>query len=80
MGSRCRCVAGHVVPNQGAAFGRARKRTAQGEWSILGTREGCAPGQLHGRAGGIAVDAAGNLYVADTGDDRVQKYTATGNP
>jgi hypothetical protein len=28
----------------------------------------------------LAVDGAGNLYVADTGNSRVQEYTANGGP
>jgi tripartite motif-containing protein 71 len=31
-------------------------------------------GEVDGPSG-LAVDAAGNLYVADTGNNRVQKYT-----
>src|SRR5205823_1205028 len=28
--------------------------------------------------GGVAVDGSGNVFVADTGNDRVQKFTNTG--
>jgi tripartite motif-containing protein 71 len=68
-------VADYYFPSQGAAYGRVRKRDTQGNWSLLGAGEGTAPGQFHGRPGGLAVDGAGNLYVADTGNHRVLKYT-----
>jgi tripartite motif-containing protein 71 len=35
--------------------------------------EGSGDGQF-GEPGGIAVDGAGNVYVADTGNNRVQKF------
>src|SRR5207245_2667913 len=68
-------VADYYFPSQAAADGRVRKRDTQGNWSLLGAGEGTAPGQFHGRPGGLAVDGAGNLYVADTGNNRMQKYT-----
>ncbi len=68
-------VADYYFPNQGAAYGRVRKRDAQGNWSLLGGGEGIAPGQFHGRPAGLAVDAAGNLYVADPSNNRMQVYT-----
>lgn len=39
---------------------------------------GAAPGQLNGPRGAVAVDAAKRLLVADTGNDRVNRYTADG--
>lgn len=42
-----------------------------------GPLPGNANGQFNDPAG-VAVDAAGNVYVADTGNDRVQKFTANG--
>jgi len=38
---------------------------------------GAADGQLNGPSG-VAVDAAGNLYVADTNNNRISKYDADG--
>ncbi|TGE27495.1 DUF7619 domain-containing protein [Hymenobacter metallicola] len=38
---------------------------------------GAAPGQLQ-QPEGVAVDAAGNIYVADTGNNRLQKLSASG--
>lgn len=41
------------------------------------TCAGC-PGGLFGQPGSVAVDASGNLYVADTNPDRVVKLTPSG--
>jgi sugar lactone lactonase YvrE len=50
-----------------------RKRDAQGHWSVLATN-GAGLGQVAGPTG-LALDAAGNLYVADSGNHRLLKYT-----
>jgi predicted membrane-bound mannosyltransferase/DNA-binding beta-propeller fold protein YncE len=51
-------------------------------WQDLAARQvfgsqGTAPGQLE-RPSGIAIDPQGFVYVADTGNHRVQKFTADG--
>jgi predicted membrane-bound mannosyltransferase/sugar lactone lactonase YvrE len=51
-------------------------------WRDLAARrvfgsQGAAPGQLE-RPNGIAIDSQGFVYVADTGNHRVQKFTADG--
>ena len=43
------------------------------EWGSLGAGEGQFSGPH-----GIEVDAEGNVYVADTGNNRVQKFTSEG--
>jgi DNA-binding beta-propeller fold protein YncE len=53
-------------------------------WSVIAT-SGTAVGQVildgaTGERSGLAVDGAGDLYVTDTGNDRVQEYTASGGP
>jgi hypothetical protein len=49
------------------------KQDEQGNWSRIATR-GHAVGQVNVLEG-LALDGAGNLYVADTGNNWVQKYT-----
>jgi sugar lactone lactonase YvrE len=53
--------------------GQIRKRDAQGNWSVIATA-GAGLGQVYNLTG-LAVDAAGNLYVADTHNNRVQRFT-----
>jgi tripartite motif-containing protein 71 len=63
-------------PNWPKDGGRIQKRDAQGNWSVVATT-GPALGQVDfggDYSGGLALDAAGNLYVADTYNHRVQKY------
>jgi tripartite motif-containing protein 71 len=63
-----------------------QRRDAQGKWSVIAT-EGYGLGQVYyGDGGALAVDAAGNLYVADRGHDgqghygfRVQKRDVQGH-
>jgi DNA-binding beta-propeller fold protein YncE len=52
---------------------QVRKRDLQGNNSILSIGWGSAPGQFQ-RPSGLAIDSRGNLYVADAGNHRVQKY------
>jgi DNA-binding beta-propeller fold protein YncE len=56
-----------------AVHDRIEKLDAQGNWSELATA-GLAIGQVNDPSG-LAVDATGNLYVADYGNNRVQMYT-----
>jgi sugar lactone lactonase YvrE len=66
-------VAGyHYDSATGTYPSRIQKRDAQGSWSVIAT-DGSALGQVSSPSG-LAVDAADNLYVADTGNDRVQEY------
>ncbi|MDT7689099.1 MAG: hypothetical protein QOE46_1858 [Acidobacteriota bacterium] len=63
---------------------RIRKLTPQGEVSTLaGGREGFADGAGAGASfntpSALALDREGNLYVADTGNNRIRKITPDGN-
>jgi DNA-binding beta-propeller fold protein YncE len=46
---------------------------ARGKWSVI-ANSGGEVGQVSDPSG-LAVDTAGNLYVADSGNNRVQMYT-----
>jgi sugar lactone lactonase YvrE len=45
------------------------------QWGVSG---GTGSGELNSPSG-VATDASGNVYVADTGNNRIQKFDATGN-
>ncbi|MBI2723694.1 MAG: TIGR03663 family protein [Chloroflexi bacterium] len=49
----------------------------EGTQLVIGSK-GFAPGQLDGPSD-VALDAAGNIYVADTNNNRIQKYDPQGN-
>jgi sugar lactone lactonase YvrE len=71
-------AAGNLYVSDQLDEGRIQKRDIQGNWSVIARRG--APGGvpipgLVFLPNGLAVDTAGNLYVADTGNYRVQKYT-----
>jgi sugar lactone lactonase YvrE len=61
--------AGRFLPERS----RIQKRDAAGHWSVIASA-GAAIGQVNAPMG-LAVDGAGNLYMADTGNNRVLKYT-----
>ena len=44
-----------------------------------GTAPGSGNGQFINGAGGVAVDSAGNVYVTDLGNHRVEKFTPAGS-
>jgi hypothetical protein len=50
-----------------------QQRDAQGNWSVIAAQDGPLGQVDNSRA--LAVDGAGNLYVADTNNNRVQVYT-----
>ena len=60
-----------------AANQRIQKFTPDGGWWNAWGTPGNGAGQFTS-PGGIAVDAAGNVYVADTGNHRVEKFSTTG--
>lgn len=47
-------------------------------WGSLGTGDGQFGNGLGKRPGGISVDAQGNVYVADAGNNRIQKFSNAG--
>jgi sugar lactone lactonase YvrE len=56
---------------------RIQKFTNQGVWLATWGTLGSGDGQFDS-AQGVAVDAAGNVYVADFGNYRIQKFTSDG--
>jgi hypothetical protein len=52
---------------------RIQKRDVQGNWSVIAIA-GSGVGQVSSPSG-LAIAEVGNLYVADTGNNRVMKYT-----
>lgn len=53
--------------------------TLAGSLGTHGSRDGSGTNALFFRPAGIAVDASGNVLVADTGNNTVRKITATGD-
>ncbi len=47
------------------------------EWRAAWGEAGGGPGQFRGPVG-VAVDGSGFVYVSDSGNDRIQKFTASG--
>ena len=52
--------------------------TLAGSTGVAGSQDGTGGGALFNQPGGVAVDGAGNVYVADTGNSTIRKITATG--
>jgi sugar lactone lactonase YvrE len=64
-------------------IGRWTRSTGQwsfvaGQWGIAGSRDGSAANARFDSPSGIAVDAAGNLYISDTGNSCIRKITPAG--
>jgi sugar lactone lactonase YvrE len=72
---------GTVYVSDAGDGNRIRKLTTQGTLvSLAGGNEGFADGSeaLFSTPSGLAVDADGNIYVADTGNNRIRKVTREG--
>src|SRR6266550_7463433 len=52
--------------------------TIAGAAGVFGSADGNGSAARFNAPGGIAVDSAGNLYVADTGNETIRKITAAG--
>ena len=65
-------------PAGGLPWGRVEKFTADGNYAGSWGKVPVAPGDLFGPRS-VAVDGAGNVFLADTGNHRVIKYSASGS-
>jgi sugar lactone lactonase YvrE len=52
--------------------------TLAGAAGVIGSSDGAGAGASFNQPGGIAVDSAGNVYVADTGNNTVRQITPAG--
>jgi len=52
--------------------------TIAGAAEVAGSMDGPGAAALVNQPGGVAVDAGGNVYIADTGNDTVRKISAAG--
>src|SRR4249920_1072884 len=66
------CAAAAMAGQQAATAGPAFKKV--GSWG----KAGSGNGQFGGNAFGLATDKAGNVYVADSDNRRVQVFTSKG--
>jgi DNA-binding beta-propeller fold protein YncE len=78
------CANGVALAADGGLFvtdceNRVAKLSPGGEVVATWGSRGTEPGQFE-QPTGLAVDGAGNVYVADTGNNRVQELSATGAP
>jgi hypothetical protein len=58
--------------------GIVQKFNSAGTFLTSWGTQGSGNGQFIAGAGGVAVDSAGNVYVADPGNHRIQKFTSAG--
>lgn len=80
-------IRGVAIDDTGAVYvtdgregqSRVRKVSSDGHLVAEWGTDGSAPGQLRGAAA-LALDAAGNVYVADMNNQRIQKLSPNGEP
>jgi sugar lactone lactonase YvrE len=79
MGALSAAVVAVAACATGAIAGGAAAPAPPG-YKLIGTfgKIGTGPGQFASTVHGIAVDKAGNVYVADTDNNRIQVFTASG--
>ncbi len=65
----------HRIRKVDAATGIISTIAGKGEWGYTGDGSPATEAGLHS-PGGVAVDGAGNLYIADTVNDRIRKVDA----
>ena len=70
-------AAGNFLIAEQGASSRLTEYSATGTFIAALAVAGTAPGYLSGPAG-LALDALGNIYVADYQNNRIQKFSATG--
>lgn len=59
--------------------GIVQKFNSSGVFQLAWGTAGSGNGQFLNGAGGVAVDSAGNVYVTDLGNHRVEKFTSAGS-
>jgi tripartite motif-containing protein 71 len=58
---------------------RVQKFNSSGVFQLSWGTAGSGNGQFLNGAGGVAVDSAGNVYVTDLGNHRIEKFTSGGS-
>jgi len=58
---------------------RLQKFNEKGEWIKSAAPSGAGAGQLSGSSAAIAVDSQNNLWVADTGNNRIVEFNSNGS-
>src|SRR6185369_7123307 len=59
--------------------GIVQKFNSSGVFQLSWGTSGSGNGQFLNGAGGVAVDSAGNVYVTDLGNHRIEKFTSSGS-
>jgi len=69
-----------VQPRTGSDNVRVMQVSAAGDVAAKWTDTGSGPGEFGGSEWGVAIDGAGNIYIADTRNNRVQELASDGTP